>query len=476
MKKILNKLILGVGTLGVILAGAAAFSAFEAHVINVTARIENALNVPVKFLDFGTVFPQEHLEKTIDVNLSASFLAENRVDDVEYFIRQKPKCAITTNNGGSFDNSVGPDGAHMYTRTAHVKFGDDPSTNEVVESYYWDCGEAPRVLAVDDTQTVNINEAESWGLLPNLCPYISKDGEKLDIDGPLSVDQVTKSFHTPFVVGTSTVSWLDTKGRLSKQDQDTQDKWVIDLAVPCFGGYCAQDWLDFVRRETGNLDTTLEQANAFTQPIENEHKVFGCDLWVEVAGISLPGGGLCSDQLDLALVIDRSGSISDTELNTMKTAAHAFVTALGLSDTGPHGAQVSFSTDATLDVQLTGSSTPLHTAIDALLAGGLTNLQQALDTASAELASARDRNDATSPDFIVLITDGQPTAGGDAAAAAAAAKAAGIKIYVVGVGVTAGTEDFLKNTVASAPSYYYSASDFTLLQSVLASLAVCENN
>lgn len=465
MKKILNKLMLGAGTLGIIVAGAAAFSAFEAHVINVTARIENALSVPVKFLDFGTVFPQEHLEQAVDVNLSASFLAEDRVDDVEYFIRQKPKCAITTSGGTAFDNTIGQDGAHMYTKTAHIKFGDDPSTTEFVESYYWDCGEAPRVIA----------EGETWGLLPNLCPYISKDGEKLDIDGARSVDQITKSFHTPFTVGSSSVSWLDTKGRLSKQDKDTQDKWVIDLAVPCFGGYCAQDWLSFVRAESGRSEMTQEEANSFTQPIENEHKIFGCDLWIEVAGISLPGGNLCSEQLDLALVIDRSGSISESELTTMKTAAHSFVNALGLSTNGPHGAQVSFSTTATLDVELTDNAATLNAAIDALASGGLTNLQQALDTAAAELASVRDRADGTSPDFIVLITDGQPTTGGDAAVAAANAKAAGITVYVVGVGVDAGTENFLKNTVASSASHYFGAADFTLLESTLAGLAVCEN-
>src|SRR3989338_7252207 len=68
------------------------FAAFEAHVINVTARIENALFVPVKSINFGTVFPQEKLDKFFDVQLSQSFRDESRVDDVDFFIRQKPKC------------------------------------------------------------------------------------------------------------------------------------------------------------------------------------------------------------------------------------------------------------------------------------------------------------------------------------------------------------------------------------------------
>ena len=107
LKQALKKSGLAVGTLAIVIAGAAAFSAFEAHIINVTARIENALNVPVDAIDFGTVFPQEHLEKPLAVSLSQSFLDEDRVDDVSYFIRQKPKCGVTTNGGTVL---VGPTG------------------------------------------------------------------------------------------------------------------------------------------------------------------------------------------------------------------------------------------------------------------------------------------------------------------------------------------------------------------------------
>ncbi|MDD5626611.1 MAG: DUF642 domain-containing protein [Patescibacteria group bacterium] len=51
-------------------------SAFEAHVVNVTAKIENALDVPITELDFGTVFPEEVLNKTMAVNLSESFMEQ----------------------------------------------------------------------------------------------------------------------------------------------------------------------------------------------------------------------------------------------------------------------------------------------------------------------------------------------------------------------------------------------------------------
>ena len=91
MKK---KILLALATVVVIAGGVAALSAWEAHIINVTAKIENALNVSTKEIEFGTVFPQEKLVENIWIRLSNSFLEEDRVDDVEYVIKQKTKFKV----------------------------------------------------------------------------------------------------------------------------------------------------------------------------------------------------------------------------------------------------------------------------------------------------------------------------------------------------------------------------------------------
>jgi len=262
----MKKIFLGLGALALAVALVPMFAAFEAHVINVTAQIENALSVPVTPIAFGTVFPQEHLDQPLNVALSRSFFEENRVDDVEYIIRQKPKCALTNADGTQI---IGP------TATGHV-------ISNGQGGYTIDCGPAP----VDQTDGV-------WGPLPSLCEYISKDGG--DEDGlETNNDDTTPSFHVPFTVasGTTTVSWLDTHGRLRKAANDTVDNWIIDLAVPCFGGYCAQDWDNFVHGINPNATSS-----DYIQPISNEHKVFGCDLWVEVTGVSEMRPE-CSDGLD----------------------------------------------------------------------------------------------------------------------------------------------------------------------------------
>ena len=264
--KNMKKILLSLGALAAVMIALPMFSAFEAHVINVTAQIENDLSVPLKSINFGTVFPQEHLDKPLGIRLSDSFIAEGRVDDVEYIIRQKPKCGVTTNNGTVL---VGP------TATGHViPTIDNPLTPEDESkggtAYTINCGSAPADMPTQGT----------WGVLPSLCEYISKNGR--DEDGlETNNDDVTPSFHKPFTVSSSIVSWLDTRGRLTKGGQDVQDDWIIDLAVPCFGGYCAQDWENFVLGINPNA-----VAADYVQSIDNEHKVFGCDLWVEVESVS----------------------------------------------------------------------------------------------------------------------------------------------------------------------------------------------
>ncbi|OHA08502.1 MAG: hypothetical protein A3B37_00160 [Candidatus Sungbacteria bacterium RIFCSPLOWO2_01_FULL_59_16] len=278
-----RKIILGLGAAGTALAMLPLFAAFEAHVINVTAKIENALSVTTSAIDFGTVFPQEHLEKPLLVALSESFNREDRVDDVEYFIRQKPKCGVTRDEGQTL---VGQ------TWTGHVLVA--TSTGEVTI----DC-EQDRPDGVDQSPQGDLD----FYLLPSLCEYLSKE-EDLSPDN----DETTFSFHKPWEVvldnnGTPDNSsddfyrlvWNDTDGRLSKAIDDFADNWLIDLSVPCFdGNHCAQDWADFVDEHDGETNADPDD---YVQPIENEHKIFGCNLWVEVNEVSL-NPNQCTDGED----------------------------------------------------------------------------------------------------------------------------------------------------------------------------------
>lgn len=190
----------------------------------------------------------------------------------------------------------------------------------------------------------------------------------------------------------------------------------------------------------------------------------------------------CFEKADLMLVLDRSGSINSGELTILKDAAKFFVDTLAPSADGTHVGEVSFSTTGTLDEHLTAIGQDVKDAIDALISGGFTNLQDAILDSSGELANpgdGHDRDDGTSPDYMVIITDGNPNRPGSeanakavAAAAADAARAAGTTVYVVGIGSDV-DEAYLRDEIADDEAHYFAAADFDDLVAILADIASC---
>ena len=92
--------------------------------------------------------------------------------------------------------------------------------------------------------------------------------------GNQSNDTAVPAFHDPFDPANFAT------GRIEKFGFDVGDTWVIDLAVPCFEGQCAQDWDDFVL----NLNPAADP-DEYKLPQSLESEVFGCDLWFEVTDI-----------------------------------------------------------------------------------------------------------------------------------------------------------------------------------------------
>lgn len=233
-KKILFTIISAV----VVVSGIAALSAFEAHIINVTAHIENSLSVNTYEIEFGTVFPQEKLEQSLNIYLSDSFSDQERVDLIDYKIVQKPK-PLDPQNAEWCHNWVTQNGL-----LAPIEPGFDLFSNkEYLEKCY-----------------------------PPLCFYLSKEPD----NNPAN-DTGLPAYHrlTDIAYGT-----LQT-------GEDPSDQWTIDLDVPCFKGQCAQEW----------------QHPGWEPPAELNEATFGCDLWVEVTGISeggecVPTTEICNDRLD----------------------------------------------------------------------------------------------------------------------------------------------------------------------------------
>ena len=159
--------------------------------------------------------------------------------------------------------------------------------------------------------------------------------------------------------------------------------------------------------------------------------------------------------VDIALVLDRSGSMRGTPLESLKQAAKEFVSLLaggGDSLLGDNRVGViSFANSAVIDAQLTQDVPTLEAAIDGLAANGNTNTGDAFSQANAMLSASP----AGKKRIMILFTDGEPTIGANPAPIAQDMKQAGVEIYCIGYEGSDGMNLTLLQTWASSPSSKY---------------------
>ena len=309
-KKILLALVAAVAVVG----GVAGMSAYEAHVINVTAHIENALYVHPDEIAFGTVFPQEYVERDFTVELSTSFQAAGRVDDVEYVIKQKPKCICDSEE--YTNETLCPEGKYtvvdyathacpdLYHEMENLcqflsKVDDDPNDGNDTShpSYYVEDASGDYCVTPITVVSAMLNfSSTGWGGWS--CPAGTKVvGGTTDCTLPLAISKAANPGDAQYPVyphytytppeegwvvqnggtGQSCQIYVDclasaydddATGKLSKIVDDFVDLWKVDLKVPPVEGFVGQDW----------------PAGCPTVPTNDVD--YGCDLWIEVTGIS----------------------------------------------------------------------------------------------------------------------------------------------------------------------------------------------
>lgn len=214
-----------------------------------------------------------------------------------------------------------------------------------------------------------------------------------------------------------------------------------NLRIVCHGGY--------PQKEVKHMGVT------------NSNKVINMDridcdgsLRVTLAVTAAPD--IVSNPTDIVLVLDRSGSMTGTPLESMKTGAKTFIDIIdeatdGVKDgeigSGSRIGIVSFANNAVADTQLITSVDTLKNTVDALTAGGSTNHADAFSKATQLLDSAS----STNAKVIVLFTDGNTTAGPPPAPVAAAARDQGIIIYCIGLVGSDGLDINALNNWATDP-------------------------
>jgi hypothetical protein len=209
-----------------------------------------------------------------------------------------------------------------------------------------------------------------------------------------------------------------------------------------------------------------------------------------------PSGGVCTAPADVALVFDRSGSMGfegkepPQPLTDAKNAALVFVDGMQSED---QVALVSFATDASnpIDQTLTSLQKLVQEAIKSIVIfppalEQHTNIGDGIEKAAAELMS--DRGNPKAKKAIVLLTDGvasrplNPDKKTDkdypgiyAHEKAVSAQDNEVSLYVIGLGDSV-DEEFLKNSIATTPNYYYKAATSAGLKEIYDKIAqaVCK--
>lgn len=216
--------------------------------------------------------------------------------------------------------------------------------------------------------------------------------------------------------------------------------------------------------------------------ITNSNKVISadridCDGSLKVTLALTAAPDIVSNPTDIALVLDRSGSMTGTPLANMKTGAKTFIDiiaqstgggATGEIGSGSHIGIVSFAETATQNTQMITSVDTLKNAVDALVAGGSTNHADAFTKAIALFDPS-----SSNAKVIVMFTDGNTTTGAPPAPVAAAARAQGIIIYCIGLVGSDGVDVNTLNDWASDPTATHVAitPDSAELENLFAELA-----
>jgi len=140
---------------------------------------------------------------------------------------------------------------------------------------------------------------------------------------------------------------------------------------------------------------------------------------------------ICAAPVDIALLIDGSGSISSSDFFLMKKFATLLATNTTISEEAVNIAVVQFSANAQVEFYLSSDQKEVLQGIQSMSQlDSSTNMDAGLDTAFGVLQKSKRSN----PQVLIMFTDGVPDSGNDPVSHAQAIKDAGIEIYTVGVG------------------------------------------
>ena len=189
-------------------------------------------------------------------------------------------------------------------------------------------------------------------------------------------------------------------------------------------------------------------------PMHKKEEDIDWDALVTPESVSIP--------MDIALVIDCSGSMGGGEIDDAKAAASRFLDNI---DLGSHVGLVSFGgTRVEIETYLTQDFDQLRQAIADIKTRGTTPMTQAIAlTRKQVLVNNQNVN------VLILLTDGSPDNKDTTLTEAELAKQQGIRIIAIGVGAGVNS-DYLKQ-ISSTPEDYYFVEESVQLEFTFTTIA-----
>ena len=148
----------------------------------------------------------------------------------------------------------------------------------------------------------------------------------------------------------------------------------------------------------------------------------------------------CENPVDVAFLMDASGSIGEANYKLEKNFVKEVVYAFGVSEAGSHAGIITYSDDAELNINFEKykSLDSFNQAVDSLpYSKGRTRIDKALDLASNQLFTVQEGMRPNVPKIAIVMTDGKQTAASDAVAlekAVAPLHALGVQVFAIGIG------------------------------------------
>jgi predicted ribosomally synthesized peptide with SipW-like signal peptide len=288
-------------------------------------------------------------------------------------------------------------------------------------------------------------------------------GEIADANTDLTAEEVEEAYRDQFADLPDDFE----EPLISLDDVKPGDRGCVSLSLHLFDNP-GHIWLG-ARNVSGSENGQSEPEAEVDETAEGDGELaesINARLWYDDGNCELDSG-FEGDTAEVVAVLDTSGSMNDdtgidatsAKWGGAKDGVQTLADALG---SNADFALVTYEDNASTALNFSDDINTLPGVLNGLSSGGSTNISDGLTTADGLFTGNADA------EIIVLLTNGNPTTGGNPVPVASGIKGDGVEIYTVAYGSDANAT--VLSQISSGPAYSYSSVDIAAIESVFAAI------